>query len=187
MGQPVNAMAPNWGAVAGLVKQIHEEDRAGHLMGGLALSFICMDTMAFLSRPAGQQAHARDEFIAWVDKYLKGHQDHQYQYRGLDVYAARCAVLHTYGSEAALHRADPAIKLFGYHDGGRHMHSPAEHPRLVMIGLRSFLNDVRIAVGAFMEDCVSDQVLRALVEPRLNGILTHMPLAPLLSGVGTAR
>lgn len=145
-------------------------------MGGLALSFICMDTMAYLSRPAGQATHTREEFIAWVNKYLKGHPDHQYQYRGLDVYAARCAVLHTYGSEAALHRGDANIKLFAYHDGGRHMHDPHQNPRLVLIGLLSFLNDVRIAVGEFTNDCAADPALRMLVEPRLNSLLTHLPL-----------
>lgn len=168
----------NWAAVSGLVAEIHREEGASHLMAGLALSFICLDAMAYLSRPAVQAAHTRAEFIAWVDTYLKGHQDHQYQYRGLDVYAARCAVLHTYGSEAALHRADPSIKLFGYHNGGRHMHDPNENSRLVLIGLLSFLNDVRIAVGEFMKDCAANPALRELVEPRLGGLLTHLPLVP---------
>ena len=101
-------------------------------MGGLVLSFICMDTVAYLSRLAGPATHTRAEFIAWVDKYLRGHPEHQYQYRGLDVYAARCAVLHTYGSEAALHRSDPSIKLFGYHGGGRHMRDPNQNSRLAV-------------------------------------------------------
>jgi len=173
----------NWAAVSGLVAEIHMEEGAGHLMGGLALSFICMDTIAYLSRPAGQATHTRAEFISWVDKYLRGHHDQPYQYRGLDVYAARCAVLHTYGSKAALHRADPSTKLFGYHDGGRHMHDPNENARLVLIGLLSFLNDVRIAVGEFMKDCATDPALRELVEPRLGSLLTHLPLlTPASSG-----
>lgn len=170
------ANGANWQAVLQLVAQIHAEEQAAHMMSGLVLSFICLDTMAYLSRPANQAAITRAEFIAWTDKYLVGHPDHQYQYRGLDVYAARCAVLHTYGSEASLHRADPNIKMFAYHDGGRHMHNPNEHPRLVLIGLLSFLNDVRIAVGTFVQDCAADPALRALVEPRLGALLTHLPI-----------
>lgn len=172
------ANGPNWVAVGQLVEQIRVEEESGHFTSGLVLCFICLDTMAYLSRPAERAGHTRADFIAWTDKYLKGHPNHQYQYRGVDVYAARCAVLHTYGSEAAMHRADAGIKLFGYHDGGRHMHDPAQHERLVMIGLRSFLNDVRIAVRDFMEACRGDAELRARVEPRLGGLLTHMPFLP---------
>jgi len=169
---------PNWRAIGQLVEQIHTEEQAGHFTTGVVLSFICLDTMAYLVRPADQTEQTRAEFIAWTDKYLKGHSDHQYQYRGVDVYAARCAVLHTYGIEAALHRRDESVKLFGYHDGGRHMHDPAQHPRLVMIGMRSFLNDVRIAVGDFIQECRHNAELRALVETRLGGLLTHLPFVP---------
>lgn len=166
----------NWQAVLQLVAQIQAEEHAGHLMSGLALSFICLDTMAYLSRPANQAQVSRVEFIAWTDKYLKGHPDHQYHYRGIDVYAARCAVLHSYGSEAALHRANQDVKMFGYHDGGKHMYNADVNARLVLIGLLSFLNDVCIAVGSFAQDCAANAELRALVEPRLGALLTHLPL-----------
>ncbi|MFY9314790.1 MAG: hypothetical protein WAO95_04430 [Burkholderiales bacterium] len=172
---------PNWKAVVQIVQQIHTEEETGHLTAGLALSLICMDTMAYLSRPAGQAAQTRAEFTAWVEKYLKGHPDQPYQYRGLDVYAARCAVLHSYGSEATLHRADNTIKIFAYHDDGKHMCDETADARLVLIGLMSFLNDVRIGAGSFLEDCEKDAALRALVEPRLGGLLTHSPIAAIVA------
>jgi hypothetical protein len=55
-----------------------------------------------------------------VDAYLKGHEDQPYQYRGLDVYGARCALLHAFGSEGDYHQQCPDAKKFGYHDGGKH-------------------------------------------------------------------
>jgi hypothetical protein len=170
------ANGANWQSVQQLLAQLQAEEQAGHLMSGLVLSFICMDTMAYLSRPANQAAITRAEFVAWSDEYLKGHPDQPYHYRGLDVYAARCAVLHTYGVEAALHRADPNIRMFGYHNGGMHMYNPDVNQRLVLIGLISFLNDVRIAIGSFIQDCAADADLRAVVEPRLGALLTHLPI-----------
>ncbi len=49
----------------------------------------------------------RSDFKEWVDTYLTCHENQPYKYRGKDVYAARCAFLHTYGSEAELHESDP--------------------------------------------------------------------------------
>jgi hypothetical protein len=38
---------------------------------------------------------------------LKGHEDQPYKYRGLDVYGARCAVLHAFGTEVDFHNKTP--------------------------------------------------------------------------------
>jgi len=70
------------------------------------------DTLANLARPANKKKVTRSDFKEWVNAHLEGHPDQPYQYRGKDVYAARCALLHKYGSEAELHKEDPDTIMF---------------------------------------------------------------------------
>ncbi len=140
------------------------------------MSYVCIDTMAFLSLPVEKESQGRTDFISWVDTYLKGHETQPYQYRGLDVYGARCAVLHAFGAEADFHQKYPDAKKFGYHDGGKHAYDPNIDKKLVIIGTASFLNDVVRAVGAFMEECENNAALRQRVEARLPKVLANFPI-----------
>jgi hypothetical protein len=135
------------------------------------MAYICIDAIANLGRPTDRQKVTRADFKKWVDTYLKAHPDQPYQYRGKDVYAARCAFLHTYGAEAELHDKDPDIIKFAYHNGGKHQYDPNVERNLVLIGTKSFTNDVVIAVDTFLEKCQSDEMLRMRVEPRLVKVL----------------
>jgi len=160
-----------WKGVTGLVEEIKRCEKAGATVAAVCMAYVCIDTMAFLSLPASQASQTRNDFINWVDTYLKGDPGQPYQYCGVDVYAARCAVLHAFSSEAQLHVKDPGVKLFGYHDGGKHAFDPAQAPNLVIVGTASFLNDLVIAVETFMRACIADPALRALVEGRLPKVL----------------
>jgi hypothetical protein len=165
-----------WKGVSGLVSEIKRCEATGATTAAVAMAFVCIDTLAFLSLPAGMEKQGRTDFIAWVDTYLKGHESQPYQYRGLDVYGARCALLHAFGSEADYHQKYPDAKRFGYHDGGKHAYDPAVDDHLVIIGTASFLNDVIHAVGAFCEACKADGELRARVESRLPRVLATFPV-----------
>jgi hypothetical protein len=163
--------APMWKGVVGLIEEIRRCERAGATIAAVGFAFVCIDTMAFLSLPSGKSTQTRKDFIAWTDKYLKGHQTQPYQYRGIDVYAARCALLHAFGSEADLHDKDKSIIRFCYHDGGKHAYDPKLDSRLAIIGTASFLHDVVIAVEDFMKDCLADRELLLVVEGRLPKVL----------------
>lgn len=137
-------------------------------MASVAMAYICIDAISNLARPINKPNGTRADFKEWVDTYLEADPAQPYQYRGKDVYAARCAFLHTYGVEAELHDEDPDTIQFGYNNGGKHEYVT---PRLVVVGTKSFINDVDIAVATFREKCESDEVLRQLVEPRLGKVL----------------
>ncbi|MFN4351673.1 MAG: hypothetical protein ACK4F6_12785 [Hylemonella sp.] len=168
-----------------MTEEIRRCEAADATAAALAMAFISMDTMTFLSLPDGVEAQGRTDFINWVDTYLKGHPDQPYKYRGIDVYGARCAMLHSFGSATQFHDRNGEALVFGYHDGGQHMHNPEVDPRLVMIGSTSFLNDVVAALAAFMEACKSSPELKARVEPRLERVLAVVPLRTV-GTVGTA-
>jgi len=167
-----------WAGVSGLIAEIKRCEAAGATTAAMAMAFVCMDTLAFLSLPADRHKQSRADFIAWVDTYLKGHPDQPYQYRGLDVYGARCALLHAFSSETGYHEQYPDAKRFGYHDGGKHAFNPTQDEHLVIIGTASLLNDVIHAVGAFIEACKAEPDLRGRVESRLPLVLQTFPFKP---------
>jgi hypothetical protein len=165
-----------WAGITGLVHELKQCEAAGHTAAALVLAYVCIDTMAYLALPPDKSEQTNKDFIAWVDTYLKAHADQPYQYRGVDVYAARCAVLHAFSSEAERHRKNTDVLLFGYHDGGQHSVDPEKGPHLVMIGTKSFLNDIVCAVEAFLTACQEDAALRGRVETRLRKILQTFPI-----------
>ncbi len=171
----VDSQRNNWQSIVGLVSELKRCDECGITMAAVAMAYICIDTLANLARPIDKERVTRADFKEWVDSYLKAHPDQPYQYRGKDVYAARCALLHKYGAEADLHDEDPDTIKFVYHDGGKHEYKPDVEPRLVLIGTKSFINDVVIGVESFLEKCQTDKRLRERVEPRLVHVLQVAP------------
>ncbi len=171
-----NQQSDNWQSIIGLVSELKSCDKNGMVTASIAMAFICIDTLANLGRPSGKKKVTRKDFIDWVNSHLKGHPDQPYQYRGKDVYAARCAMLHTYGSEASLHEEDPDAIMFGYHDGGKHNYDPNIKKNLALIGVRSFVNDVVCAVESFLVECQTDPSLKQRVEERLPKVLQSKPI-----------
>ena len=168
-------LLPNYGALSDFVREIKKCEAAGATMAAATLCYVCIDTLAYLSMPLAQKNTTKKDFIEWVDAYLKPHPDQPYKYRGIDVYAARCAVLHTWGAEAEIHRQDTTVMMFGYSDGGLHHHSPEVSERLVIIGVPSFINDLVIGIEKFLTAAKDDEGLRARLESRINSVMAHSP------------
>ena len=156
-----------WKAISDLVEEMKRCSDADIPVAAVAMAFICIDALANLSRPKDRARVTRSDFKLWVDKYLKAHPSQIYQYKGKDVYAARCSFLHTYGSEAELHKENDTIK-FTYHDGGKHEYIPDDKNGFVVIGIESFINDTALAVDSFLVQCSSDLSLNSLVKDRLS-------------------
>lgn len=165
-----------WDGITALVKEIKTCEKAGAIAASVAMAYICIDVMAMLSLPDDRTTQTRQDFVDWVDTYLKAHPDQPYQYRGIEVYGARCAMVHAFGSEADFHTKNPDARRFGYHNGGMHAYNPDVDKTLVIIGTASFLSDIVRAVQSFVEVCQADPGLRARVEGRLPNVLATMPL-----------
>lgn len=165
-----------WDAITGIVAEIKTAERAGATTAALAMSYVLMDTMTFLSLPAEKGSQGKQDFIDWVNTYLQGHADQPYKYDGLDVYGARCALLHVYGVQSSFHDDHPEAKTFAYHDGGKHATDEATGARLVLIGSKSFINDVLLAVQSFLKKCQEDKDLKSRAEGRLPGVLKTLAI-----------
>ena len=61
-----------------------------------------IDAMAYVGMPAGQEDVTRNDFITWVERYIKFSCSEQLS--GWDLYGARCAMLHSYGTASDLSR-----------------------------------------------------------------------------------
>ena len=148
-----------------LLEEISRAQDCGATIAALAMSFVCIDTMALLSCPVGQVEQTKGDFIEWVNMYLKADQDSDYHYSGIDVYAARCALLHCYGSEAKIHITSKGAYKFVYIDNGPHKVDTEE--RLALISVAVFIKDLSGAVYSFMSNAREDKDLKNRIDSRI--------------------
>jgi len=135
--------------------------------GAVILTYCAMDAMAFLSMPLGKQKVRGPDFKNWVEKYMKTDPEQPYQYDKEDLYGARCGIVHTYGAESDLSRANQCRKIVYKPNCLEHSYDPAKHPDLVVVGLNLFIRDFYDAVDKFLADIEQDENLKNRVEPRL--------------------
>jgi hypothetical protein len=69
------------------------------------------------------------------------------QYDGVDLYGARCALLHT--SSAQIGKRPRHV---GYHDSNFHAYNPANHPDFVVLGIELLKDDLWTAVARFIPE-----------------------------------
>jgi hypothetical protein len=76
----------------------------------LMLIYCGMDAAASMSRPAKQEEVQREDFVAWAERYM--HCKERLDVRGIDLYGARCGILHAYTAESRQSRNETAVRLF---------------------------------------------------------------------------
>jgi hypothetical protein len=157
-----------------LYREIAKAQDADALVAALALVFVGIDTMAWLSLPMESNSVKRDDFCSWIDTYLKADADQPYQYVGIDVYAARCAMLHSYGSLSDLHKKTNPPKTFGYLDNGPHR---ADGSPLVLISIAVLIRDFGRALNDFLQSALHDADLKACIDSRIEALVATMPVA----------
>lgn len=162
-----------------MVEEISKCEKIGAWNACLIQVYAYIDALSYLDMPSERNVNTRQDYIAWVDKYMKCHPSQIYQYCGKDLYGARCAVLHQFSSTAEFHTKYPDTKKFGYHDGGSHAYDPSVDNRLVIIGLVSLVNDFKGAVLSMLESHqlrIQTEGERKLLEKRLSEIIASTPI-----------
>ncbi len=169
------AAVPNgYQPILELYTEIGKAQDADALMPALVMVYVGIDTMAWLSLPLGASSVKRQHFCAWVDSYLQTDPAQPYQYVGIDVYAARCAMLHSYGSLADLHRQPNPPKTFGYLDNGPHR---VDGSPLVLISIAVLIRDFGAALGSFVQDALRKPDLKARLNSRMPALVSIMPVS----------
>ena len=80
------------------------------LTPSLILLYSTIDIMAWLDRDENHKDVRRSDFIKWVETYLL--PNYRFSCTALDLYAARCAIIHSYSSESSLSRNGEANMIF---------------------------------------------------------------------------
>jgi hypothetical protein len=163
------SLPSGYAAIMELSAEITREWNGDASWAALAMVYVGIDTMALLACPLGQPEQFKKDFILWVDKYLRADVASDYQYEGVDVYAARCALLHSYGSLAKDHRGAQPPRQFNYIVDGPHRKD--ETARLVIISVADFIDDYCRATESFMAAVFRDPELKQRVDSRVHKLL----------------
>ena len=149
----------------------------GHLVASLILTYSATDCMASLIMPEGQKAVKGPDFQNWVDTYMKADPDQPYQYRGVDLWGARCGLVHRYSPHSSLSE-NGACKVFQYHNGGGHRYDQSINEDLVVISAPDLIRDFYGAMMLFIESLMKDAELFARATRRMK---TLFQIAPITS------
>jgi len=93
----------------GMLRGIEVTLKAQCLVSAVGLIFSTIDSLAALDRPLNKKRTDRHAFYGWVEKYLRP-QD-TLNCTVIDLYSARCGVLHSYSAESDLVNKGEAKQL----------------------------------------------------------------------------
>lgn len=151
----------------------------GHV---LIVVFSSIDTMGLLDAPPHQVSATGASFKAWVRSYLT--PDPRVEFTDVDLWGARCAVLHTFTTESDLSKAGSAKELQYY--GGdkatrdaqkfdtlmRTIHGGSHLPVHLDDLIEAFLAAFKSFIRMLDANCKADPAYEA----RLSKVLQVMPM-----------
>jgi len=134
------------------------------------LIYSAIDTMAFLGMPAAQKDVARADFVAWADRYMRF--PCKEQITGIELYAARCAMLHNYGTRSRLSRKGQARQV-GYADHAipEVRFDPQISDELVMVSIQALRTSLFQGIDRYLVDLFVDSARAPVAEERLRWLV----------------
>lgn len=158
------------GMLPGIAVALH----ARCLVSAVTLMFATIDALAALCRSIGQHDTTRQDFIDWSDRYLC--PERTLGCSSVDLYAARCGVLHTYSAESRLERQGEARRIFY-----QWQHGPAANaiyalpPNSLVIVVEQFHGVLTEGVRRFLCDSEVEPQIRSNVEHHLPSLHCYVP------------
>jgi hypothetical protein len=139
------------------------------------LIYAGMEAMAFLNMPARQQDVTRTDFITWVEKYIRF--PCREQLTGLDLYGARCSMLHTYSATSNLSR-EGKCRLVGYMNKGvpEVRYAPEKYEDTVMVSITGLAESFFKGVDRFIIDVFGNPLRAPLARKRLATLVHRISL-----------
>ena len=137
-------------------------------MPALALIYCGIDVLASLSRPAVSAEVASSDFVCWAERYMECEK--LLKISGIDLYAARCGILHTYTMDSSLSRKGRSKRII-YAWGDKNPDEPMKLLRTlglseVMIKIEALFSVFLHGIDVFGNVLATDQNLTALVTER---------------------
>jgi hypothetical protein len=173
-----------WRGARGMRAGIKACERAKCVVSALTLIYSAIDALAALTRET-QEAHAtRKEFLAWVGAYLL--PELEVELRAIDVYGARCGIVHTYAPTSDLSKSGQAKLIVYRWRSGHRPNDPvlAERARsATVIEIEALIESLDRAVGQFECNIDRDALLRSRVERNIEDLLCYQPWHPIAIAV----
>ena len=142
------------------------------LGSAVILILSAIDAMAYLSMPEGQQDVTKSDFVKWAERYLQfpGNE----QLTGLDLYGARCAMLHSYGSRSRISQKGEC-RMVGYMDRSNPpiRYNPSVSTDLVLVAVPALRDALFQGIDRFLIDVYknADSIERRLAEERFQTLV----------------
>lgn len=158
----------------GIKREIRVVLENGCLRAVVILIYSGIDSMAFLGMPAGQTDVTAEDFISWVDRYV--HFPCADQLTGNDLYGARCAMLHRYGSESRKSRKGECRQV-GYLDRSvpEVRFNPAVSTGLALVSVPALAAAFFAGVDRYLVDLYKDSRRGKLADERLKTMAHILP------------
>lgn len=161
----------------GILRGIEVTLGNGCYNSALILILAGVDQMANLDMQASQQEVKREDFMRWVDEYIK--IESKEQITPEEVYSARCAVVHTYGVESTITKSGKA-RMVLYMLGAYPpiWYDPKKDKDVVMVDLLALANAFFKGVDQFLSNVRADPLKSKIVEARARKLLQVIPFEP---------
>jgi hypothetical protein len=140
------------------------------------LIFAALDAMAHLGRPANKAEADSSDFKDWAARYFR--VDGTTTVTPQEWWAARCAIVHTYGAYSRTHK-QPGVRVMVWIVGT----TPGAAEKVVDGKPMLFVNVAAMhaalvkGIEQFLIDICKDPARKAMVEPRLKELLQPVHLA----------
>jgi hypothetical protein len=143
----------------------------------IILLYAGIDAMAFTTLPPERQYVKPQDFIAWVERYIRF--PGPFQVSGADLYGARCAALHTYGSESRMSR-DGECRIILHVKGGSFpvVADPTGQANAVAVELHALRDAFYRGIDRYVAEAQRDPAQWARVEARLRDMMHEIPFEP---------
>jgi hypothetical protein len=168
-----------YGAIKGDIQFNLENERFGAV---LTLTLAGIDAMAYLSMPAAKNEVKQGDFVRWAEQYLDIVNGRPLT--GLDLYGARCAVLHQYGVVSRLSREGRCRIIMWQNKGTVPEHVPSSSPEgdTILASITALAESFFVGIGRYLPIAFDDAKRRTVLEPRLRGLLQSFPIPPRPEG-----
>jgi hypothetical protein len=169
-----SAGAESYVAILELSAEIGRAWNGDAFTAAVAMVYVGIDTMALLSCPWSGGAD-KERFYRLGRCLPPGRSSVGLPNEAADVYAARCGLLHSYGSLAKDHRKSQPPRQFCYIDNGQHRKD--EIARVVVISVAALIDDYFRATESFVSAIFRDPGLKQRVDSRVHNLfLDRFPL-----------
>jgi hypothetical protein len=152
------------------------------LVSGVALIYCGIDSLAALTRTLESADTSKSVFIDWVDKFL--HPESNLACTALDLYAARCGVLHTHSAESREERRGNArLLIYEWRQGPRADAAIPLPPEAITIEVERLHEAFKNAVKQFLMAADAEAEIRERVQHHLKSLLCYRPWPVLTAQV----